>query len=336
MPAVDPGCIPRPTVDLSPYTGVEALGIFAAMALWGVTCMQTFLFFFTANPRDTWQLRTLVVWLWVMDTVHQCLLASGNFKATITGDTMNLTHIRTEYVYSILFTTLVSVPVQIFFSWRIWKLGKIAKAIFVGLLVPATMFQFVSGVLLAAFNSRLSRPDQITAKLGLSLIVAHLSVGAAVDIMVAALLCTLLWRTYLVNGITVKATTMMIHRLILFSINSGLWTAIFALLAMITAVRYPKNYIYIGIYFTLSPLYCNMLLANLNSRTYIRGGKDSDARNGIIDFSKNVQSDFVLNALPGGSTTSQSVTRATVPRPSDLKAGAEAGKRDADVKTFIV
>ncbi|KAF6751925.1 hypothetical protein DFP72DRAFT_906524 [Ephemerocybe angulata] len=318
----DPGCIPRPTVDLGPYAGVELLGIFAAMALWGVTCMQTFLYFFNIDPRDTWKLKALVIWLWLMDTGHQALLISGNYKATVSGDTLNLGNNRVEYVISILFTTMVSVPVQVFFAWRIWKLGTVARYIFLAILLPAIIFQFVEGLLLLIYNSQLSRPDEVTAKLGLALIIANLTVGAAVDIVIAAGLCTLLWRTYLLNGVTIKATSSMIHRLILFSVNTGLWTASFAIVTMAMAAKYPSNYMYIGFYFILSPLYCNMFLANLNARAYIRGGDivaNSDTREGMIDFNKTVPSGFMLRELGSGLSSNGRTEKTST---FDTKTGA--------------
>ncbi|KAF6754686.1 hypothetical protein DFP72DRAFT_898534 [Ephemerocybe angulata] len=305
----DPGCIPRPTVDLGPYAGVELLGIFAAMALWGVTCMQTFLYFFNLDPRDTWKLKALVIWLWYCDLLFlssDVRICHTDYKATVSGDTLNLGNNR----------TMVSVPVQVFFAWRIWKPEPFAFQL------PAIIFQFVEGLLLLIYNSQLSRPDEVTAKLGLALIIANLTVGAAVDIVIAAGLCTLLWRTYLLNGVTIKATSSMIHRLILFSVNTGLWTASFAIVTMAMAAKYPSNYMYIGFYFILSPLYCNMFLANLNARAYIRGGDivaNSDTREGVIDFNKTVPSGFMLRELGSGLSSNG---RTEMTSTFDTKTGA--------------
>ena len=75
----------------------------------------------------------------------------------------------------------------------------------------------------------------------------------------------------------------MIQHSIIFSIFTGIWTALFALLVMITVSRhlllsvlrpqvafqylgFPNTGIYLIFDLPLSSLYCNTLLANLNSR----------------------------------------------------------------------
>jgi hypothetical protein len=75
----------------------------------------------------------------------------------------------------------------------------------------------------------------------------------------------------------------MIQRLIIFSMLSGIWTALFALLDMITVsyhhnsgifraqvafqyLSFPNTAVYVLFDLPLCSLYCNTLLASLNSR----------------------------------------------------------------------
>lgn len=46
---------------------------------------------------------------------------------------------------------------------------------------------------------------------------------------------------------------------------------------------WPPAQIYVSLYFLLSPLYCNTLLANLNARSFVRGSNFNVANGGSTD-----------------------------------------------------
>ncbi|KIJ64691.1 hypothetical protein HYDPIDRAFT_111257 [Hydnomerulius pinastri MD-312] len=97
--------------------------------------------------------------------------------------------------------------------------------------------------------------------------------AAAVDIAIAIAMCTLLamGRT----GFNEK-TDRILLRLIFISLNSGIWTAVFALLSTILLVALPSTEIvYAGVYYPLCTMYYNALLANLNIRAYMRGDEQA-------------------------------------------------------------
>ncbi|KAF8884623.1 hypothetical protein BD779DRAFT_767150 [Infundibulicybe gibba] len=262
-------------VDLGPYAGVELLCTFFTMALWGVTCMQSFLYFFN-NPTDSKYIKFLVVWLWIMDTVHQCLLISGSYKANVSGQIYLIDNVRAEYVIVLLFTSLVSVPTQTFFGYRIWRFAD-KNWIIPVLLAPAILFQLAEGIILIDLNLSATVGTEMTASTRQAILISNFAVGAAVDILLSAGLCFLLWRSYMIDGSSITQTNSMLHRLILFSINTGSWTALVAIATITMVVVFPGNFIYVGFYFVLSPIYCNSLLANLNARSYLRGAEKTRA-----------------------------------------------------------
>ena len=81
----------------------------------------------------------------------------------------------------------------------------------------------------------------------------------------------------------------MLDRLVIMTVNTGLWTALLALLDLILVshsvstvfmkrltnhtqvIVYPNGIQYCVIEFPLGALYVNAFLANLNARSYIRG-----------------------------------------------------------------
>ncbi|RXW17275.1 hypothetical protein EST38_g8581 [Candolleomyces aberdarensis] len=135
------GC--SPAFDLGPYIGAALLGTFISMALWGIATMQLILFFASKHPGDSWRLKSLVVWVWAMDTIHKCLIMTGNYKDIVSGNAMNPRASGSRVMLVMQsFPSLVAVPVQAFFMYRIWRLP----------LAPCILFHFVMGFVLTAVN----------------------------------------------------------------------------------------------------------------------------------------------------------------------------------------
>ncbi|KAE9403042.1 hypothetical protein BT96DRAFT_512356 [Gymnopus androsaceus JB14] len=74
----------------------------------------------------------------------------------------------------------------------------------------------------------------------------------------------------------------LIVRLITLTVNSGFWTAAVTLASLI-AYFVASPLVYGAVSYMMSPLYCNVVLANLNAREYIR-----DAQGSNIVFGSNI------------------------------------------------
>ncbi|KAK0455582.1 uncharacterized protein EV420DRAFT_578132 [Desarmillaria tabescens] len=257
-----------PTPDFLLFSGIEVLAILFTMALWGISCLQIFLYFFNTQ-EDSCYIKGLVIWLWSMDTVHQGLLISGVYKAIRDNATASTDHISWEYLIQILFTILVTTPAQGFFSYRIWMFSNKSKLI-ISFLAPAILFQLIDGIIFMAINLPATDKLQFTTSTSKGIAIAYFIDGAVVDLFIAVTMCLFLWRRYLRIGIATKGTRSMIHRLTLFSINTGSWPAIIAIITLVMLLAYPTYYLYAGLYFFLSPVYCNTVLASINARPYIQ------------------------------------------------------------------
>jgi len=90
------------------------------------------------------------------------------------------------------------------------------------------------------------------------------------DVFISILFIHLLLRER-ANAPTLKSTVQLLQRLTILAVNSGIWTATFAVLAavLLSAMPFPLLSTVFGI--PVCPLYCNTLLANLNARAYIQG-----------------------------------------------------------------
>ncbi|KAH0826769.1 hypothetical protein J3R83DRAFT_5179 [Lanmaoa asiatica] len=92
-------------------------------------------------------------------------------------------------------------------------------------------------------------------------------VSAAGDLLIAVLLCYMLQTSR--TGFRKSHT--LINKLIVFSINTGLLTSLFALASLVSISLWPQSFIYVAFYFCIGRLYCNSLLATLNARKGLRG-----------------------------------------------------------------
>jgi len=64
----------------------------------------------------------------------------------------------------------------------------------------------------------------------------------------------------------------MVLWLVIFSVNSGIWTALLAVAVLVTIVVLPPtNLIFAAVYLISCPLYCNACLGNLICRDFLRG-----------------------------------------------------------------
>ncbi|KAI0942650.1 hypothetical protein AcW1_003223 [Taiwanofungus camphoratus] len=92
--------------------------------------------------------------------------------------------------------------------------------------------------------------------------------SAFVDVMIASLMTFLLVNT---GRSSFARSNKMIFRLVAVTINSGIWTAVVAIIDLSLIAAFPHGLQFCAFEFPLSSLYVNTLLANLNARQYLRG-----------------------------------------------------------------
>ncbi|KAI5992187.1 hypothetical protein EDD15DRAFT_2197205 [Pisolithus albus] len=227
------------TVDLSLSWGSMLAGIFASLILYGISILQTFIYY-VQYPKDRTSLKLLVVGLLLLDTLHQFLACAGMWSYLVQyyGDFTNLTTMHPHWFLSSSNHSLY---------------GGYGHVRTDAAVPPAlTNILFYSQHLLKLAN-------------------ASNGTAAAVDITIAAALCTLLAMGR--SGFS-RGTDRILIRLIVISVNSALWTALFGLLAVVFLVTLPQDMVFSGFYFPLCTLYCNTLLASLNVRRFVRGTDD--------------------------------------------------------------
>ncbi|KAJ6620260.1 hypothetical protein B0H10DRAFT_2022003 [Mycena sp. CBHHK59/15] len=260
---------------------VEYACTIVGSVLWGITCMQTFLYIVHHQERDPLWIKLMVVWLWFMDTAHTVLVARGFWVLVYkVHDPFILSQ---EYLYAGVFTALVAFPTQLFFTYRIWKLSNNWVPVAI-VFVIAALYQLGGTIAFTVICLQHGPTAEIIFQIQ-RLPMSLWGVGAAQDVLISAVLLWMLWTSR--GGQYFQSTDQMLARLSVLVVNTGLWTALVALFIIITMVVWPAIQIYVSLYFVLCPLYCNTLLANLNAREFVRGKDFHDPRNAMSGSTSN-------------------------------------------------
>lgn len=260
--------VPTASIDLSLSWGSLLAGTFASLILYGVSILQTFIYY-VQYPKDRTPLKLLVAVVLLLDTLHQFLACAGlwSYLVQYYGDFVNLAVMHPPLLLATVVTSLVSFVVQSFFIWRIWSLSTgHFKWIIPLILMPFVTAQPVLSIYYTVKGLITPAIEAVSGPLLTTIANASNGTAAAVDITIAIMLCVLLamGRT----GFSGR-TDRMLLRLIIVSVNTGIWTALFGLLAVILLVTLPQDLVFSGFYFPLCTLYCNMLLASLNVRRFV-------------------------------------------------------------------
>lgn len=247
--------------------GALLVGLILSLVLYGVSCAQVW-HYYISYPKDKLVLKLLVGGVMLSDTGNLVLICIATYSYLIThfGDIAHLNVVNTPIVAQVLFNGITAVLVQIFFTWRIYRLshknlwltGSIA---FMILVQWACNIGYSIVTLQVEFFAQTKK--EWTAALDLS--------QAALDVVIAACMVWLLWG----SKTEFTKTNGMIDKLIVFTVNTGLVTSVCAVIAIIMYYAFPNTLIYVAVYINVGRLYCNSLFATLNARNYIRGNGDS-------------------------------------------------------------
>jgi len=174
----------------------------------------------------------------------------------------------------------LSVAAQCFYVFRIWKFGRsrynlnIYAWIFLVVFMVLAVGQLV--IMLVACSLAISRGNTvgfIRSQPWPGIVITVNAVNLSLDIV---LVVAMLWLLFYESCSPFARTKSMVNRLMAISFNSGLVTMIAALLTIIFIRVSPNTLIFGLFYWLIAPLYCNSVLANLNSRDFVRGNGESN------------------------------------------------------------
>ncbi|KAF9071968.1 hypothetical protein BDP27DRAFT_1445971 [Rhodocollybia butyracea] len=254
-------------MDFNVHTTIGSLlaGCAVAVGLSAILGFQTFLYFHIF-PSDAIRYKLLVAWIWFIDAVHTALICTTVWLYAVDNFSNPgiVTRIFPTVALSVAMTATTALSVNTFYAWRIHKLSRRNWLLTgsIGLLCTTR----IAMALVLATEMIITKTFPEFAK-GFKLwFTAGLLLSAFTDVVISFL------RYYYLRNLKrgYASTQEAVDAVLIFTINDGLSTCGVVSLAAICWLIMPNNFIQLGIYFSISKLYSNSLLATLNLRNWYR------------------------------------------------------------------
>jgi len=246
--AGDAGFIPDATL------GAIQIGYAFTLFFYGVTLAQAVMYFRT-NTRDLAYLKGAVFALLVVDSVHVGFLSAGvyTYLVTLHGNEAGVFVRLWSIGVTVFVTNISNTIVRCIYAHRIWRLTN------GGYILPLTVMvlsltALVLGLLYGTESIK-SIIDEWCAY-----------AGSAVEAVADVIIVIAMFRIFLQLRFGLPRTDSVLQMIMVYSISTGLLTAIFVVFSLVVLVTLPQSWAGIAIYNILSKLYINALLAALNAR----------------------------------------------------------------------
>ncbi|KAJ3552896.1 hypothetical protein NM688_g3913 [Phlebia brevispora] len=256
--------------------GALLAGAFIAVFLSGIVSMQVFLYH-RLYPHDRMRIKSTVTVVWLLDFAHMMMICTANWQYLIEhfGNGSTASQIAWPISVTIALTAVVTFLVQCFFAHRIYTLSKQRWYIAAPIAFFATL-RVVSAISCTVQMARSGTWAKF-AKNSAWLFTTGLSISAVVDVSIAMVLIV-----YLKKSRTGwSAMDEIIDTIVLYTVENGALTSVFAVLSLICWVTMKSNLIFLALHFAISKLYANSFLATLNARRSLqqRSQQSSDFNN---------------------------------------------------------
>lgn len=275
-------CIRRdsPFYDLPTYMGIPGefgvilIGGLIASILYGITTLQTYLYFMHHSEGDGWTMKLAVAAIWIFESLHVSFVGHMlNYYLIVNyGVPSSLEYIVWSFPASVLANTFVLVIFQCFFTRKIyylcrprlrwWVIGPIILLVLIriGFGIETLVLLFVNNAVSSASSTRFYGS------------VPTASADPLADVLITASLCVLLHEGG--SRSVYPRTKRLVNTLIIYTVNRCLLTLPVVVAELGVAVA-GKAAWSMGLNFIIGKLYANSLLATLNTRQYLRSQESS-------------------------------------------------------------
>ncbi|KZT42651.1 hypothetical protein SISSUDRAFT_1041263 [Sistotremastrum suecicum HHB10207 ss-3] len=259
--------------------GAVLLALVFSAVLFGLTTLQTYLYF-NRFPHDARWMKGLVATIWCLDALHVALCTHTIYHYLIVNYG-NSDALLTE-VWSLAIQTdcngLIGMMVECFFARRVLKLS--GNRYITTLIIVLAFIHFGLGVYFTVEAFVLKDFSQFAKLTWVTC--TGLGSAAAADITIAVSLVYTLQKIR--TGMA--RTDNVITTLIVYAINTGALTSMFATVCVFCYAFMPTNFVWLAFFWVLGKLYANSLLATLNSREALRGKGKTDEGTVILPMSQ--------------------------------------------------
>ncbi|KAK7023174.1 hypothetical protein R3P38DRAFT_2532364, partial [Favolaschia claudopus] len=250
--------------------------------------------YYRAFPNDRKLIQCLVYGVYLIEVVQTILMTHDAFTnfGTGFGNSNTLRGVHFDWLTIPVMSGIVAFIAQTFYAYRVYLLSR--SWVLPSLIVAVSLLSSISGIMNGSFSQQVGvvPPPHTTRN---SVISALWLGGAALsDIIIAVAL--------LKNDTGLRRTHMLVVKLIRLTIETGSLTAAVAFINLALFFSFPSEPYFFTAGVLLPKLYANTMLAVLNSRMRIVGGRGDVSSSVDLPF---YQSMIRESSLPGGNTRSQ-------------------------------
>ncbi|KAJ7608232.1 hypothetical protein FB45DRAFT_947029 [Roridomyces roridus] len=251
------------SIDLT--LGSLLAGSMSAVGLSAIVGFQTFLYF-QIYPQDQMRYKLLVAWVWLIDAAHTLFvcLTVWDFAIAHFGDKEHLNVIPFWYPAHALMSFAATFTANMFYTWRIHKMSKGNWYLIVPILMLCVA-RLTCGLVLSSVEIKFKLWATVYDHF-LTVRAASYVASAITDIVISVS------RYYYLRGLNQGyfQTKEVLDTVLVFTINDGLLTSAVAVAIMTCTLAMHTNFVWIGLFFNLTKLFANSILATLNLRNWYR------------------------------------------------------------------
>ncbi|KAJ7892009.1 hypothetical protein B0H13DRAFT_1625761 [Mycena leptocephala] len=263
----------RPEISGEIFNSTQLIAQLLQWALFGTLTVQLYLYY-QAFPKDRLLAKCIMYSVYCIQLVDIVMSAYDAFQTFGYGfgSLSALGSIGLSWFTSPVITAIVSFIVQSFYAFRLHALSKSRKipVLIVAVSLPSWVHSHSAGVNTAHHAQKLS------ISVGVWLIGS-----ASIDIIIAVCMTYVL----LVNDTGLRQTHALVTKLIRLSIETGSVTALVAVTTAVLFYAFPERLYYITPVNIMPMVYANTMLAVLNSRFHISGGRSAQTSSTDVSFS---------------------------------------------------
>ncbi|KAF8808871.1 hypothetical protein BYT27DRAFT_7095594 [Phlegmacium glaucopus] len=252
---------PPPNIDL--LLGPLLIAIIFNAFVYGI-CFLQFTTYWTSKWNDSYLIKLLVGWTFLLDTFHTAALIYMLWVYVV-DNLLNPSFLWTvlwPFSTTPIVTTMTSFPIQVYLSWRVKQFAN-SRLVFFYLMLLATA-QASLGITcsIAAYQV----PDIIEYHELIPFVDAWEILAVAAD----GSITILLWYYLSRSRTGLKRFDNVITRLILSSVETAAIGAFFCIMDLITFTALQRTNFHVIFAFPMGRIYTNTLLMNLNKRKALR------------------------------------------------------------------
>ncbi|PBK61334.1 hypothetical protein ARMSODRAFT_965122 [Armillaria solidipes] len=279
-------------------SGPQIVGYLLHWGLFGTLSVQLYLYYL-AFPNDRQFIKYLVYGIYIVEFVQTMLLTHDAFAmfGYGFGDLDALTDIHLYWLIVPIMSAVTACVGHVFYAYRIFILSKSRSvpAFVICICSISTVAAIITGVYcFQAGNITKLNNRKVSIAVGI-----WRGGSALCDIIIAICMTYYLMRSK--TGF--RQTQIMVTKLIRLTIESGLVTAIGALLNLILFFAFRDQIYYSTLALVMPKLYANSVYMVLNSRIRIMGGRDTYTSSTDMETTTTMTRDITSHSTHGAQRT---------------------------------